>query len=248
MPKISIEHLNFSYKKHKSKITVFDDFNTTFLSNKINVILGESGCGKTTLLKCISGLNDYEGTIKFDGVDASTLLVQERNIGYINQSFAMYPHMTLFDSIAYPLKLSQVGLREIRERVYEIAAEFDIADLLSRKPKQVSIGQLQRACLARALIKNPSICLFDEPLSNLDATNRTSFRHYLRHFLSTHITTVVYVTHNLEEATSLADNIYVLKDGKIAFEGSPMDLINSKDPYIKEILSTIIKNNKEELL
>lgn len=248
MPKISIEHLNFSYKKNKNKTVVFDDFNTTFLSNKINVILGESGCGKTTLLKCISGLNDYEGTIKFDDVDASSLLVQERNIGLLNQNFAMYPHMTLFDSIAYPLKMAGVGVKEIRERVYDIASQFDIAELLSRKPKQVSIGQLQRACLARALVKNPTICLFDEPLSNLDATNRTSFRHYLRRFLSAHITTVVYVTHNLEEATSLADNIYVMKDGKIAFEGSPMDLIDSEDPYIKEILSTIIKNNKEELL
>ena len=248
MPKISIEHLNFSYRKRKNQVVVFEDFNTVFSSNKINVILGESGCGKTTLLKCICGLNDYDGIIKFDSIDCSTLLVRERNIGYLNQNFAMYPHMTLFDSIAYPLKMSGVGIKEIRERVYNIASQFDIADLLSRKPKQISIGQLQRACLARALIKNPSICLFDEPLSNLDMANRTSFRHYLRRFLSTHITTVVYVTHNLEEATSLADNIYVMKDGKIVFEGTPLDLINSNDPYIKEILSTIVKNNKEEAL
>lgn len=246
MPKIKIENLNFSYKKGKQKIDVFKDFNVEFLSNKINVILGESGCGKTTLLKCISGLNNYEGVIYFDSLNVNSLAVQERNIGYINQNFAMYPHMTLFDSIAYPLKVMGTNIREIRERVFNIASEFNIDELLSRKPKQVSLGELQRGALARALIKNPSICLFDEPLSNLDAINRTNFRHYLKKYLTTNITTVIYVTHSLEEATSLADKIFMLKDGKIIFEGSPKQLVLSKDSYIKEILSTIIKNNKEE--
>lgn len=246
MPKISVHNLNFSYKNGKNKITVFNDLSMDFLPNKINVILGESGCGKTTLLKCIAGLIDYEGTINFDSNDLSTLTVQERNIGYLNQNFAMYPHMTLFDSIAFPLKVSGVSIGEIRERVYDIAGKFDIAELLSRKPKQVSLGQLQRAALARSLIKNPSVCLFDEPLSNLDAANRTSFRRYLREYLSSNITTVVYVTHNLEEATSLASKIFLMKEGKIVFEGSPDDLITSEEENVKELLATIVKTNKEE--
>ena len=215
MPKIICENLTFSYKKGKSKIDVFKDFNGTFQSNKINVILGESGCGKTTLLKCIAGLNDFKGNIYFDETLVNGLPVQERNIGYLSQNFAMYPHLTLFDSIAFPLKVSGASINETRERVYEIAEQFDIADLLSRKPKQVSFGQLQRAALARALIKNPSICLFDEPLSNLDETNKVNFRHYLKRVLNERITTVIYVTHNYEEVETIADEVFIMEEGKI---------------------------------
>ena len=245
MPYICFKNVSFSYKKGKNKIDVFHDLNIDFLSNKINIILGQSGCGKTTLLKCIAGFNDYSGTILFDENDVRALSTQERNIGYMNQSFAMYPHMTLFDSIAFPLKVMGVGINEIREKVYDIATRFDIAELLSRKPKQVSIGQLQRAALARAIIKNPTICLFDEPLSNLDDTNRTNFRRFLKEYLSSTITTVVYVTHSLEEATALGDYIHVMdNDGSFIFSGTSHELINSKDPKIMDLLSTIIKEEK----
>ena len=240
MPSIKIENLKFSYKKKKAENFVLNNISADFKSNKIHVILGKSGSGKTTLLKCIAGLLDYrEGKIYFDDIPIDNVPVQNRKLGYVTQEFALYPHFTLFKSITYPLVINGTDIEEIRYRVDEIASDFGIKDILSRKPKQVSIGQAQRAALARALIKRPTVCLFDEPLSNLDALNRQEIRRYLKDNLKKYNCTAIYVTHDLTEATSLADYIYLLDEEGFVASGTVNDILYSKNIKVREFFDSL---------
>ena len=239
MPYIKVENLSFSYKDKKKKIDVLDNISITFETNKIHVVLGKSGSGKTTFLKCINGLLDYEGHIFYDDAVVDQVPVGERNTGYVSQEFALYPHYDIFTSIAYPLKINGTGVDEIRKRVNEIAKELGIAEVLSRKPKQISIGQAQRASLARALIKRPTICLLDEPLSNVDYTNRQEIRYYLKKILNKYNITSIYVTHDLKEATAVADYIYLLDEGKFVAYGTVEDILFSKNPKVREFFESL---------
>ena len=239
MPYIKAENLSFSYKKKNENIKVLDDISFNFESNKVHVILGKSGSGKTTLLKCISGLLDYKGSIFFDDVPVDQVPVNQRKIGYVSQEFALYPHFDIFASISYPLKINGTDIDEIKRRVNEITLDLGINEILSRKPKQISIGQAQRAALARALIKRPSICLFDEPLSNVDALNRQEIRFYLKKVLNKYNITSVYVTHDLKEATAIADYIYLLDEGKIVASGNVNDILFSKNKLVLEFFESL---------
>lgn len=239
MPYIKLENLKYSFNKKKNPVYVLNDLSMTFESGKIHVILGKSGCGKTTLLKCISGIYDYEGHIYFDDIPIDNISTQDRKVGYVNQEFALYPHFTLFKSISYPLVISNTPTDEIRERLNEIADCFGIKPILSRKPKQISIGQAQRAALARALIKRPSICLFDEPLSNLDPINRQEIRHFLRETLIKYNTTSIYVTHDLTEATALGDYIYLLDEEGFVASGTANDILFSKNKKVREFFDSL---------
>ena len=235
MPDIKIENLCFSYKKRKEVFSVLNNLSIEFESNKIHVILGKSGSGKTTLLQCICGLKNYEeGHIYYDDIVMDSVPVKDRKIGYVSQEFALYPHFSIFKSISYPLAINNTPVDEIRKRVYQISEEFGIRPILSRKPRQISIGQAQRAVLARALIKRPTICLLDEPLSNIDYVNRQELRHFIKETMHKYGCTVIYVTHDLTEATSIADYIYLLDEGQINIKGTPQEIIKSKDPKIKE--------------
>ena len=236
---IRLENLSFSYKKKKEEIKVLDNISIEFESNKIHVILGKSGSGKTTLLKCINGLHDYNGHVFYDDINYDNVPVKDRKLGYISQEFGLYPHFDLFKSISYPLVISGVDTLEIRRRVDEITSELDIKDILSRKPKQVSIGQAQRAALARALIKRPGVCLFDEPLSNLDALHRQEIRHYIKKTLTKYSCTGIYVTHDLKEATAIGDYIHLLDDGKIVASGLVNDIIFSSNPKVREFFDSL---------
>ncbi len=235
MPTIEIKNLCYSYKGEKGTgVLALDNLNVVFCNGKISVILGSSGSGKTTLLRLLSGLDfNYKGKISFFGEDMRGVPPKDRNLAYVSQNYSMYPHMTLFDSIAYPLKLAGAEKEEIKHRVYDASRQLDIFNLLSRKPKQVSLGELQRACIARAIVKRPEIALFDEPLANLDATNRSKARHLLKNVLHTLDSTVIYVTHSLKEATSLADTIYILEEGKIKFSCSPKEASKLLDTKLK---------------
>lgn len=239
MSEIKIEGLSCSYKEGKTETVVLDNINLTFESNKTHVILGSSGGGKTTLLKCISGLKDYTGHIYFDDIPVDNVPIREREIGYVNQNFSLYPHLNIFNSIAFPLKTLGVPPEEIKRRVYEICDVLKISDYLSRKPKQLSVGQVQRAAIARAVIKRPQICLMDEPFSNIDEETKTEIRLYLKNKLHELGVTTIYVTHDLKEATSFADYIYLLNDGKIIFKGTVNEVLESKNIEVKEFFETL---------
>jgi len=238
MPEIKVENLKVVYKSNKKKIedtVALEDFNVTFESGKFNAIVGFSGCGKSTLLRAIAGLTPYEGTISFDGVDGENLLVAERNIAYVSQNYALYPHMTIFDNIAFPLKLLKASREEIIERVYEVAEKLEIKPLLSRKPRQLSGGQQQRVAIARALVKRPSICMFDEPLSNLDNEMRMEARYLIKKVVSSQDMTVLYVTHDFMEAMALSDYIYVINNKKIEVSGTPREVFDMDNEIVKAL-------------
>ena len=151
----------------------------------------------------------------------------------------MYPHFSLFKSIAYPLAIAGTDVDEIKKRVNDIAEEFGISSILSRKPRQVSIGQAQRAALARALVKRPTICLFDEPLSNVDPNNRTEIRLYIKNAMYRFNCTAIYVTHDLTEATAIGDYIYLLDEGTIVASGKPKEILFSKNPKVREFFDSL---------
>ena len=239
MPDIKIENLSFSFKKRKETINVLSNLSIDFEANKIHVILGKSGSGKTTLLQCISGLKDYEGHIYYDDIVVDEIPVRDRKLGYVSQEFALYPHFSLFKSISYPLVINNTPVDEIRRRVNEISEEFGIKHILSRKPKQISVGQAQRAVLARALVKRPTICLLDEPLSNVDAVNRQELRFFIKDMMHKYGCTVIYVTHDLTEATAIGDYIYLLDEGKIVASGTPKEMINSNNKQVKEFFESL---------
>lgn len=232
MPQVVVKDLTVGYLDKNSENIVLENFNATFEDRKINVILGESGCGKTTLLKTIIGFYDYEGQIFFDGVDIINTPVQERNLSYISQKYALYPHMTVFDNIAYPLKILRAPREEIIERVYDLSNKLGITDFLSRKPKCLSGGQLQRVAIARALIKRPALLLCDEPLSNQDKQTDQEIRILFKKTLSELGTTAIYVTHNFEDAFALADKMFVIKNKKIEVSGTPQKVLGSNSELI----------------
>jgi len=187
--------------------------------------LGPSGCGKTTTLLMIAGIyKPTEGYIKFDGRVVNHLAPKDRNIGMVFQSYALYPHMTVFENIGYPLKLKRVPLEERRKRVQRVADMMGIGHLLDRKPAQLSGGQQQRVALGRALVKEPQLLLFDEPLSNLDARLRLSMRSEIKRLQLDLGITSIYVTHDQVEAMTMADRIAVMKDGHLQAYAPPDEL------------------------
>ena len=187
--------------------------------------LGPSGCGKTTTLLMIAGIyKPTKGLIKFDGQIVNHLPPKDRNIGMVFQSYALYPHMTAFDNIAFPLQLKKVPQDEIRRRVQRVADMMGIGHLLDRKPGQLSGGQQQRVALGRALVKEPQLLLFDEPLSNLDARLRLTMRSEIKRLQLELGVTSIYVTHDQVEAMTMADRIAVMKEGKLQAYSPPDEL------------------------
>jgi len=188
-------------------------------------LLGPSGCGKTTLLRLIAGFYAPDaGEIRFDGQRVNDMPPHERGIGMVFQNYALWPHMTVFDNIAYGLKLRQIGRSEIAARVEAVLGKVKLGGLGDRYPGQLSGGQQQRVALARALVLNPKILLLDEPLSNLDAKIRVQVRQEIRKLQKELGITTIYVTHDQEEALTLSDRIAVFNQGKVFQVGAPKDL------------------------
>lgn len=192
------------------------------------VLLGPSGCGKTTTLLMIAGVyKPTTGYIYFDDTVVNDLEPKDRNIGMVFQSYALYPHMTVYDNIAFPLKLKKYPRQEIDSRVREVARMLQIEDLLNRKPAQLSGGQQQRVALARAIVKQPQLFLMDEPLSNLDAKIRIEVRAELKRLQRELGITTIYVTHDQAEAMSLADRVAVMNKGELQQYSTPEELYNN---------------------
>ena len=191
------------------------------------VFVGPSGCGKSTLLRVISGLESpTSGDILIDGVNVNAVSAAHRGCAMVFQSYALYPHMTVYDNMAFGLENLGEDKALIQTKVQSAAAQLRLQDLLQRKPTQLSGGQRQRVAIGRAIVRQPKLFLFDEPLSNLDAELRVSMRSELRELHARLQATMVYVTHDQVEAMTLADRIVVLRDGKIEQVGTPLALYN----------------------
>lgn len=243
MPDIVVKNLSCSYiDRNKSETVVFENFNVKFENGKVNVLLGPSGCGKTTLLKCICHQIEFDGHIYFDDLDIESKPINKLNVGYVNQDLRLYPHMTVFDNIAFPLKLQKFHPDDINYLVRMMAEKLQILPCLTRKPKEISLGQQQRVAIAKALIKMPKVCLFDEALTNLDKPLAREIRVLLKKALNELKCTAIYVTHDYEEAFTIADRLFVLNDSKIEVSGSPQEVYKSNNEtisYLKK--STEIK-------
>ena len=204
------------------------------------VFVGPSGCGKSTLLRIISGLEDLnDGTVLIDDLDVTDKIPYDRGLSMVFQSYALYPHMNVFDNIGFSLKTSGVNSDILKKKVGEVAKILQLEDLLHRLPKQLSGGQKQRVAIGRAIIRKPKAFLFDEPLSNLDAALRVEMRLEISKLHKELGVTTIYVTHDQVEAMTLADKIVVLNEGKIIQIGSPHKLYNSpKNLFVAEFIGT----------
>lgn len=211
--------------KRFGKTAVLSGIDLDVADGEFAVIVGPSGCGKSTLLRTIAGLEEIDtGTITIGETDVSRFPPSERGIAMVFQSYALYPHMTVYDNMSFGMKIAGAAAAEIDQAVRAAAETLGLTALLERKPKELSGGQRQRTAIGRAIVRRPRIFLFDEPLSNLDASLRVKMRHEIARLHETLETTIIYVTHDQVEAMTLADRIVVLRDGCIEQTGSPNEL------------------------
>ncbi|MBQ8911828.1 MAG: sn-glycerol-3-phosphate ABC transporter ATP-binding protein UgpC [Clostridia bacterium] len=222
MASLSFKHI---YKKYPGGVTAVSDFCLEVKDKEFIVFVGPSGCGKTTTLRMIAGLEEItEGELFIGDRIVNDVAPKDRDIAMVFQNYALYPHMSVFDNMAFGLKLRKVPKEEIKRRVEEAARILDITHLLDRKPKALSGGQKQRVALGRAIVREPSVFLLDEPLSNLDAKLRASMRTELTKIHKKLGTTFIYVTHDQVEAMTMATRIVIMKDGIIQQVATPQNL------------------------
>lgn len=230
---IRIKHLTKAFpsrnpKKNPEDTIAVNDFDLDIKDGELLGLLGPSGCGKSTTLYMISGLKTpTSGEIWFGDSDVTNLSPEKRGIGLVFQNYALYPHMTVFDNMAFGLKLRKVPKDEIERKVNEAAKILDLTHLLDRKPKAMSGGQRQRVALGRAIVRSPKVFLLDEPLSNLDAKLRAQMRTEIAKLHQKLGTTFIYVTHDQTEAMTMGDRIVVMKDGYIQQIDTPTNLYNN---------------------
>ncbi len=243
MSSLYLKNIN---KIYKGGVRALNDFSIDIKDNEFIVILGPSGSGKTTLLRIIAGLEDItSGELYIDHELANDLPSKDRDLGMVFQNYSLYPHLTVYQNIAFSLKLKHLSPNEIDEKVNETAKMLGIKELLSRKPKQLSGGQRQRVALGRAIVKNPSILLLDEPFSNLDPLLRNDMRDEIKKLHKELENTFIYVTHDQEEAMSIADRIVVMNNGYIEQIGEPIEIF--EDP-INAFVCTFIASKETKLL
>ena len=221
MPEVRIEHISKQY----GAVSVLQDFSLTIYDGEFFTLLGPSGCGKTTLINLVAGLDELDaGEIYFDDRPISHLSPKDRDIAMVFQSYALYPHKTVFENIAFPLRVSKQPKPRVDSEVHRVAALLRLENLLGKKPAEISGGERQRVALGRALIRQPAVFLMDEPLSNLDAQLRVQTRAELKKIHRELKRTTIYVTHDQEEALSLSDRLAVLDQGIVQQVGTPHEL------------------------
>ena len=224
MAEITLNHVKKIYDK---SVVAVQDFCMEIKDQEFIVLVGPSGCGKSTTLRMIAGLEEIsEGEISIGGKVVNRVPPKDRDIAMVFQDYALYPHMTVYDNIAYGLKLRKFPRRVIDEKVREAAAILDITDLLKRKPKALSGGQRQRVAIGRAIVRSPKVFLMDEPLSNLDAKLRNQMRAEIIKLRQRIKTTFVYVTHDQTEAMTLGDRIVIMKEGFVQQIGTPRQVFH----------------------
>ena len=216
-------------KIYDNKVTAVHDFNLEIADKEFIVLVGPSGCGKSTTLRMIAGLEDIsEGDLVIGGKRMNDVEPKDRDIAMVFQSYALYPHMTVYENMAFALKLRKVPKEEIDKKVREAAEILDITQYLDRKPKALSGGQRQRVAIGRAIVRDPQVFLMDEPLSNLDAKLRNQMRAEIIKLRQRINTTFIYVTHDQTEAMTLGDRIVIMKDGFIQQIGTPQEVFDQE--------------------
>lgn len=215
-------------KSYDGKKNIIDDINLEIKDKEFIVLVGSSGCGKSTILRLISGLEEVtSGEILIDDKVVNNTHPKDRDIAFVFQSYALYPHMSVYENIAFGLKMRKYPKNEIETKVREVAKALNLEDLLERKPRQLSGGQRQRVALGRAIVRNPKVFLMDEPLSNLDANLRVQMRSEIKRLHQKLQTTFIYVTHDQTEALTMGDRIVVLDKGKIQQADTPEEIYNN---------------------
>ncbi len=226
MAEIKLDHIHKRYENAEDFAVT--DFSLDVEDNEFIIFVGPSGCGKSTTLRMIAGLEEItEGDLLIDGEIMNDVAPKDRDIAMVFQNYALYPHMTVYDNMAFGLKLRKMPKDEIKERVEKAAEMLGLFDLLDRKPAALSGGQRQRVALGRAVVRDPKVFLMDEPLSNLDAKLRVHMRTEIAKLHEDLKTTMIYVTHDQTEAMTLADRIVIMEAGVIQQVGSPFEVYNS---------------------
>ena len=211
--------------KHFGKVHAVRGVDLEIPDRAFTVLVGPSGCGKSTLLRMIAGLEEVsEGAVEIDGAVVNDVRPKDRDVAMVFQNYALYPHMSVFENVAFGLRMRGTPADQVRPRVERAAAMLGIAELLDRQPRQLSGGQRQRVAMGRALVRDAKLYLFDEPLSNLDAQLRDEMRTEIKRLHQDMQRTMIYVTHDQVEAMTLADRIVLLRDGQIEQEGPPLEL------------------------
>lgn len=227
MAELKLEHI---YKKYDNKVTAVKDFNLDIEDKEFIVFVGPSGCGKSTTLRMIAGLEEIsEGDLLINGVRMNDVPPKDRDIAMVFQNYALYPHMTVYDNMAFGLKLRKFPKAEINSRVNEAARILGLEEYLNRKPKALSGGQRQRVALGRAIVRDAKVFLMDEPLSNLDAKLRVQMRAEITKLHHRLQTTTIYVTHDQTEAMTMASRLVVMKDGIIQQVGTPKEVYETPE-------------------
>lgn len=240
-------------QKHYDSYHALRGINLTITEGEFVVFVGPSGCGKSTLLRTIAGLESSSGgSINLDGRDITELASSKRDLAMVFQSYALYPHMTVADNLSFALRLAKIPDAEIQEKVRSVSASLQLDPLLDRKPKELSGGQRQRVAIGRAIVRQPKVFLFDEPLSNLDAALRVQMRLELARLHKKLGTTMIYVTHDQIEAMTLADRVVILNAGQIEQVGTPLELYRQPNSrFVAEFIGTpkmnLIPANKATL-
>ena len=222
MARVQLKHV---YKRYTGDVVAVKDFDLDIQDKEFLVMVGPSGCGKSTTLRMIAGLEEIsDGELWIGDRLVNDVHPKDRDIAMVFQNYALYPHMNIYDNMAFGLKLRKVDKKEIDRRVREAAKILDIGHLLDRKPKALSGGQRQRVALGRAIVREPQVFLMDEPLSNLDAKLRVQMRAEIAKLHKRLATTVIYVTHDQTEAMTMGDRIVVMKDGIVQQVGTPQEI------------------------
>ena len=242
-------------KSYDGKKNIIDNINLEIKDKEFIVLVGSSGCGKSTILRLISGLEDItSGEILIDDKVVNNVHPKDRDIAFVFQSYALYPHMSVYDNIAFGLKMRKYDKKTIDAKVREVADSLNLTELLNRKPKQLSGGQRQRVALGRAIVRNPKVFLMDEPLSNLDANLRVHMRSEIKRLHQKLKTTFIYVTHDQTEALTMGDRIVVLDKGKIQQADTPEVIYNQpKNKFVAgfigqmNFIDTVVQNGCFEI-
>ena len=239
-------------KSYDGKKNIIDNINLEIKDKEFIVLVGSSGCGKSTILRLISGLEEItSGEILIDNKVVNNIHPKDRDIAFVFQSYALYPHMSVYDNIAFGLKMRKFDKKYIDEKVLEVAKSLNLEDLLDRKPRQLSGGQRQRVALGRAIVRQPKVFLMDEPLSNLDANLRVQMRSEIKKLHQKLQTTFIYVTHDQTEALTMGDRIVILDKGKIQQADTPEVIYNNpKNKFVAGFIGQMnfidveVKNGK----
>ena len=251
MADLQLKHI---YKRYAGGVTAVSDFTLDIDDKEFIILVGPSGCGKSTTLRMVAGLEEIsEGELYIGGRLVNDVAPKDRDIAMVFQNYALYPHMTVFENMAFGLKLRKTPRDEIKKRVTEAAKILDIEHLLDRKPKALSGGQRQRVAMGRAIVRNPKVFLMDEPLSNLDAKLRVAMRTEIKKLHNKLQTTFMYVTHDQTEAMTMGTRIVVMKDGVIQQVDTPANLYTKPDnvfvagfigsPQMNFVTATLSKEN-----